>query len=259
MQVTKNKIAITYELEAEQDKALQLAQKLHLPVITTQIQKYDFLLVVTPEHLELRDLRVEHTKPLFIDFLAGKSRHRLQNLGKKNELIAKAVGMKSGYCPSVLDATAGMGQDAFVLAALGAKVQMLERSPIIAALLSDALTRLKQSSLGAKLHLELTFTQSFDFINNLFYIETARPDVIYLDPMYPERTKSALGKKEMRILHEIVGEDVDADKLLEIALKVAKKRVVVKRPKLAPPLGNRKPDLVYSKGKSSRFDTYLLN
>ena len=84
-----------------------------------------------------------------------------------------------------------------------------------------------------------------------------KPDVIYLDPMYPTRTKSALGKKELRILRQIVGEDLDAGELLQVALKTARKRVVVKRPRLAPPIPGPEPNLVF-KGKTSRFDVYLL-
>ena len=87
--------------------------------------------------------------------------------------------------------------------------------------------------------------------------KTKYPDVIYLDPMFPSRSKSALNKKSMRILKEIVGKDSDSDQLLKIALKTALKRVVVKRPKLAPHLAGKKPDITY-RGKSSRFDVYLI-
>jgi len=84
-----------------------------------------------------------------------------------------------------------------------------------------------------------------------------QPDVIYFDPMFPERTKSALVKKEMRILKEVVGDDTDADEIFKLALTKAKKRVVVKRPKGAPHLNNQEPSLIY-KGKSSRFDVYFV-
>jgi 16S rRNA (guanine1516-N2)-methyltransferase len=84
----------------------------------------------------------------------------------------------------------------------------------------------------------------------------AYPDVIYLDPMFPQRTKSALVKKEMRLIKDLVGEDQDADQLLTIALKVARKRIVVKRPRIAEFLGGIKPHSSQI-GKANRFDIYM--
>ncbi|TXH77678.1 MAG: 16S rRNA methyltransferase, partial [Thiothrix sp.] len=83
-----------------------------------------------------------------------------------------------------------------------------------------------------------------------------KPDVIYLDPMFPERQKSALVQKEMRCLHEVVGEDTDSDALLTLARRIAKHRVTVKRPRLAPELAGLKPAFVIS-GKAVRYDVYL--
>jgi len=83
-----------------------------------------------------------------------------------------------------------------------------------------------------------------------------QPDVIYLDPMYPHREKSAAVKKEMRVFQSLVGEDLDADNLLEPALALAKYRVVVKRPSYAPPLNNKKPSTSI-KMKKNRFDVYV--
>jgi 16S rRNA (guanine1516-N2)-methyltransferase len=191
------------------------------------------------------------TKPLFIDFLSPAAEYRRLHSGRK-QLIAKAVGIKSNKTLTVLDTTAGFGQDAVILAQLGCEVTMLERSPIIYALLQDALIRAKNNPEFAKLKLSLI---NCDAISYLKTIVTA-PDVIYLDPMYPHRTKSALNKNTMRILRKIVGDDLDAAELLQAAKKIAGKRVVVKRPRLAPAISNLKPDVVYI-GKSSRFDVYL--
>ncbi len=85
---------------------------------------------------------------------------------------------------------------------------------------------------------------------------TVPEDVVYLDPMYPHRTKSALVKKEMRRLRNVVGGDDDAHKLLEAALQYAGQRVVVKRPHPSPPLGDMKPDFAIT-GKKTRFDVYM--
>lgn len=203
-------------------------------------------LIFTGERLELREVTKARQKPLYVDFLHGKLAHRRKYGGGKSQLIAKAVGTKKGL--RVLDATTGLGEDAFVLACLGCEMTLLERSPIIAALLEDGLRR-------ADLKMELTVTDAISYMKKL--PKENKPDVVYLDPMYPARTKSALVKKEMRILRQIVGEDLDASELLQIALQTARKRVVVKRPRLAPQISGPKPDLVF-KGKSSRFDVYLI-
>ena len=85
----------------------------------------------------------------------------------------------------------------------------------------------------------------------------ADPDVIYLDPMFPVRSKSAQVKKEMRIFHQLVGADPDSDSLLDAALSQARYRVVVKRPRIAPALANTPPNYTLE-GKSNRYDIYTL-
>jgi len=193
---------------------------------------------------------------LSIDFLTGKIAYRRAQNGK--ELLAKAVGIKGCYRPSILDATAGLGRDGFMLACWGCKVTMLERSPVMATLLQDALTRaFTESEWAQKLSLLFIHTDAFDYFNKLELLNnTYYPDVIYLDPMHPVRSKSALVKKEMRLVREIVGEDKDSDDLLVQALHYATSRVVVKRPRLAPALANLKPDFCIT-GKQQRFDVYL--
>jgi 16S rRNA (guanine1516-N2)-methyltransferase len=153
----------------------------------------------------------------------------------------------------VIDATAGLGQDAFILSSLGCTVHCLERSPVIAALLQDGIDRFVKAT-HAPLRLSLTAIDAMVYLEQLD--QTQYPDVIYLDPMFPCRQKSALVKKEMRLLRDMVGEDLDASDLLALSLQRAKKRVVVKRSKLAPMMTEKEPDLVL-KGSSSRFDVYL--
>ena len=195
---------------------------------------------------------------VYIDFLSGKKNHRRQFGGGKGQPLARAVGLKSGKTPSIVDATAGMGGDAFVLATLGCKVLMVERSPIISVLLKDALERGLQS-LDAEL---LSDIQNLSLINadSTEYLLAQRPsvDVIYMDPMYPEKKKKAAVKKEMLALQNLVGPDLDSEKLLATALQVAKKRVVVKRPAKAPiiELDNHKPTMSI-KSPNTRYDVYL--
>lgn len=194
-------------------------------------------------------------RPLYVDFLQGPLAHRKKYGGGKNQLIAKAIGIKSKQTLIVLDLTAGLGRDGFVLATLGCKVTLCERSPTIFALLQDGFNRALSEKWFQDLGLELFYGDGLSYLSQL--TEENYPDVIYIDPMFPHKAKTALVKKEMRMLREIVGDDEDCEKLLDAALKVAKKRVVVKRAKLAPTLSSKKPDIVY-KGKSSRFDVYII-
>lgn len=210
-------------------------------------------LVQTPTHLELRAEEFPHFKPLVIDFLRGSHAYRLQNSKSQKQLIAKAVGLKRGESLYVLDATAGLGRDGFLLATLGCKVLMLERSPIIAALLQDGLKRALADSRYAQLDIQLINIDAIEFFKHLI----EKPDIVYLDPMFPERDKSALVKKELQLLQMIVGYDEAADQLLSKALIIAKKRVVVKRPRLAPHLSDLKPQFSII-GKEIRFDVHQI-
>jgi 16S rRNA (guanine1516-N2)-methyltransferase len=213
----------------------------------------EFSLSFNNNRLELQQTGDDAPGPIYVDFLAGKIGYRHAHPGK--ELLAKAIGIKANYHPSVIDATAGLGRDAFMLACWGCKVIMLERSPTIAALLQDGLTRaLADVELAKKLALTLINTDAQHYFSQLK--PENFPDAIYLDPMHPPRVKSALVKKEMRIIRDVVGEEKDADNLLVTALKYARRRVVVKRPRLAAPLANLNPNYSIT-GKQQRFDVYL--
>ncbi|MXP60855.1 16S rRNA (guanine(1516)-N(2))-methyltransferase RsmJ [Pantoea sp. Taur] len=211
-------------------------------------------LVLTPERLELRKLDEPKLGGIFVDFVTGAMAHRRKFGGGRGEAVAKAVGIKGGYLPDVIDATAGLGRDAFVLAALGCRVRMLERHPVVAALLDDGLRRgYEDAEIGGWLRERLTLLHvvSQQALSDI----TPAPDVVYLDPMYPHRQKSAMVKKEMRVFQSLVGPDEDADALLEPARRLAKKRIVVKRPDYAPPLaGIATQSAVVT--KSHRFDIY---
>lgn len=212
-------------------------------------------LVLTPERLELRKRDEPKLGAIYVDFIAGAMAHRRKFGGGRGEAVAKAVGIKSGYLPDVVDATAGLGRDAFVLASVGCQVRMLERHPVVAALLDDGLQRAyADAEIGHWLQERLTLlhTSSLSALSNI----QPAPDVVYLDPMFPHRQKSALVKKEMRVFQSLVGEDLDADGLLEPARRLAKKRVVVKRPDYAPPLANIHPQASINT-KNHRFDLYI--
>jgi 16S rRNA (guanine1516-N2)-methyltransferase len=211
-------------------------------------------LVLTPERLELRKRDEPKLGAIFVDFVTGAMAHRRRFGGGRGEAVAKAVGIKGSYLPDVVDATAGLGRDAFVLAALGCTVRMLERNPVVAALLDDGLQRgYRDAEIGPWLQQRLTLLHASS-LTALADI-APRPQVVYLDPMYPHRQKSALVKKEMRVFQSLVGPDLDADGLLAPARALATKRVVVKRPDYAPPLANV-PAQAAVTTKSHRFDLY---
>ncbi len=190
-----------------------------------------------------------------VDFVTGAVAHRRKFGGGKGQAIAKAVGLNKGAIPTVLDATAGLGRDAFVLASMGCKVVLQERNPIVAALLYDGLERAYQDAeIGewVKDCMRLEYGSSHDLLTQAQW----QPDVVYLDPMFPHRDKSAQVKKEMRVFQHLVGDDPDADGLLPNALKLASKRVVVKRPDYAGFLNDKTPSMQI-KTKKNRFDVYV--
>jgi 16S rRNA (guanine1516-N2)-methyltransferase len=197
------------------------------------------------------------------DFYGGTVTYRVQKGGGRGQMIAKAVGLKQAGL-RVYDLTAGLGSDAFVLASLGCSVGLCERHPVVRALLEAAYTEALDFAHAAierkdlLSSLERMQLLEGDAETVLAKLSTqAQPDVIYLDPMFPKRTKHALVKKEMQVLQGLVGPDADADGLLELALACAKKRVVVKRPKLAPNLADQVPSHVLT-GKANRFDIYMI-
>ncbi|WP_162524186.1 MULTISPECIES: 16S rRNA (guanine(1516)-N(2))-methyltransferase RsmJ [Photorhabdus] len=211
-------------------------------------------LVLTPQHLELRKRDEPKLGGIYVDFVSGTMAHRRRFGGGRGEAVAKAVGIKKDYLPTVVDATAGLGRDAFVLASLGCHVRMLERHPVVAALLDDGLQRgYQDEEIGSWLKERMTLLHASS-ITALTDI-TPQPDVVYLDPMYPHKQKSALVKKEMRVFQSLVGADEDADNLLSPAQALAKRRVVVKRPDYAEPLAGVAASAAITT-KNHRFDIY---
>jgi 16S rRNA (guanine1516-N2)-methyltransferase len=217
-----------------------------------------YQLVQTPERLELHDTYDPKVGAVYVDFVEGKAQHRRLFGGGKGQDIAKAIGLHKFKHPHVIDATAGLGRESFVLATLGCTVTLLERSPIVHALLADGLKRTLVSDNREAIEIasRMTLYQADAHVWLKALPADALPDVIYLDPMFPERQKSALVQKEMRFFHEVVGADEDSDALLDIARQHAKRRVVVKRPRHAPELEGCKPAFVIA-GKAVRYDVYL--
>lgn len=197
--------------------------------------------------------------PTRVDFLDAGLQYRRLTSGK-SQGIAKAIGLNKLKSPTVLDATAGLGKDAFILASLGCSVTLLERSPIIYALLEDGFRRGLNSSDNEVKQVLNTMTlanmDSNHWFEKISLGKIENPDVIYLDPMFPSRTKSAKVKKDISLLQQVLGTDEDFGELLSAARECAKHRVVVKRPGKKTKDSDPKPDFQIE-GRSTHFDVFV--
>jgi len=195
---------------------------------------------------------------LSIDFSAGKSKHRRLYGGGKKQPLAKSCGLDKHPEWTILDATGGIGRDTFVLASLGANVTLCEQHPALFGLLVDAQGRAEEDADAALImnRMNCYHQDSINYLKMVLAGDYAVPDVIYLDPMYPERKKSASIKKEMQILQQLVGHSADDGALLDVALRVAGHRVVVKRPKSAQAISCQAAS--YTVGSvNTRYDVYV--
>ena len=232
--------------------AKRLADRLSLPLVTEPDPACALLLTVTDKRLELRSNIARAPGPVYVDFVGGSLGYsrRVNRFG----LLFRAIGTQPDGC-TIVDATAGLGHDAFLLAYHGWKVTAIERSPILAALLADGIERARQvPELDDRLRdrLELVVGDAREVLKTLTAERTV--DVVYIDPMFPPKKKSALVKKEMRVLRRVVGDDPDAGELLDVARSVTSRRVVVKRMIHASPIAPA-PSRSY-RGKTTRYDVY---
>ena len=186
------------------------------------------------------------------DFTRMAPRLKPHNLNR--ELLVRAAKVKGVPEPVAVDATAGLGEDALLLAAAGFHVRLYERNPTIAALLEDALERAAgiPELADAVSRMQLDKTDSEPALRRLGF----RPDVVLLDPMFPGRQKSAAVKKKLQLLQQLEEPCEDEEALLDAALAASPRKVVVKRPAKGPWLANREPAYSLS-GKAIRFDCYL--
>jgi len=201
------------------------------------------------------DINHENIDELVCDFTGGAVGHRFKFGGGRGQALPKAIGMKGGVNPHVVDATAGLGRDSFLMASLGARVTMIERSAQMHKLLAEGMAR--ASAVGgdvAEVISRMTLLQgdAKDLLPSL------KPEVVLVDPMHPARKNSALVKKEMRLIRDIVGVDDDCADLLQVALNCATKRVVLKWPQKADPIDGIRPPSHQIPGKSTRYDVWMI-
>lgn len=193
--------------------------------------------------------------PLVCDFTGGTVLHRFKYGGGRGQSLPKAVGMRGGKTPKVVDATAGLGRDAFLLASLGAEVTLIERSLEMFNLLNDGISRARDAGGDVAeviARMTLIHGDAKDLLPDL------SPEVVLVDPMHPPRKKSALVKNEMRQIREIVGTDEDSLELMQVALSTASNRVVLKWPLRADPMDGIGPCSHQIPGKSTRYDVFMI-
>lgn len=194
------------------------------------------------------------TSELVVDFVGGAVGHRFRSGEGRGQALAKAVGFTGSVTPEIADATAGLGRDAFLLASLGARVTLIERSEKMHALLAEGLAR--AAAEGGQ-YAETVARMTLLHGDSCELLPALRPQVVMVDPMHPPRGNTALVKKEMRQIREIVGTDPDAERLMLVALEAAVNRVVLKWPLRAEPMaGLRKPSHQIL-GKSTRYDVFV--
>ena len=189
---------------------------------------------------------------------------RLKRASLKSEMIARACQL--GEKPTLIDATAGLGHDSLLMAHLGANVRLIERHPILFVLLEYAKAQAERDSFlqATMQRIQLIHADSNCYLNELAQ-KGEYLDVVYLDPMFPQRDqnqqaikKQAQVKKQMQLLHMLLPEDGEmdlGDQLLDLAKKIAK-RVIVKRPRHAVYLAEQHPDHQWL-GDACRFHAYF--
>ena len=244
-------IAISAIEKSLHQQASFIAERYGLPILPPGEKTSPFSLLLTQEHLELReDNRL--SPPLYVDFGGPDLLRRASGRGRSETLfraLGRGLTVGSG---SIVDTTAGLGRDAFMLAAWGYRVQAIERAPVVAALLDDGLQRARVNKSLSKVvnRITIVFGDAREFLAKL----TEKPAVVYLDPMYPKSPKRARKSLGMHRLRHVLSDDADAESLLEVALNTATYRVVVKRPLRAPTLGGVSSGSIF--GRTIRFDLY---
>lgn len=254
-QLYLGKLAVLYEGRGDAGEFKRLAERLGVPLRVTTEPTFDqlesFYLTWRDGVLKLLDRELLKKGGLSVDIEPRPGEQRSWP-APKNMPLGQALGRKT---QTVVDATTGWGQDSLHIFRMGYRLRCIERSPVMVELLQDAFRRLGELEWVKNLSLELPELIAGNAIQILAGLDP-KPDCIYIDPMFPpKRKKSALAKKSMSILHELLGDDPDKQELFEIAMQSTAKKVVVKSPDYAQPLGG-KPSQSFQ-GKLLRYDVYI--
>lgn len=260
--MTAAPVVVVMGTPESEGRARALAAHLGVPVLRAPPDDDGTLLLeVSAERLQLRPSGKGASGPVSLELAGGRVGRRRQEAGLYKTPLARAVGATRAAAPVVVDATAGLGTDSALLAWMGCRVLAVERSPVLAVLWRDALARLHEEAPDVAARLSFEEDDAMRVLARL-QREEPRPDVVYLDPMFPPRTKTALVKKEMQILKALHGSslhpaDDEAMALLTVARATARKRVVVKRPQGAAPLSAGVTHAY--EGSTTRLDVYRLS
>jgi len=191
---------------------------------------------------------------LHLDFVGGALGHQLRFGGGCSQALKRAAGFRRGNTPRIIDATAGLGRDAFLLASMGAEVTLLERSLEVYGLLRDAWER---ASAAGPNHAAIAGRMTLLHGDARELLPKLTAEVVLVDPMHPPRKGTALVKNEMRLLRRLVGDDPDALELMQVALACAKQRVVLKWPLRAEPMAGLCKPSHQILGKTTRYDVFM--
>jgi 16S rRNA (guanine1516-N2)-methyltransferase len=234
--------------ETDKTHANQLSASLGLPLVgVDQATDYDLQLLLENSQLGLCSDGNSDRGPVIVDWTSNKAKHRLSQVSRRTEPLARALGLKSNHRPTVVDATAGLGGDSIIINALGCPVIAIERNPVVAALLGNAIER------SAQRDITLLNQDASDWLAQQ---ADSSQEIIFLDPMFGKNETRAQVKKPMQLMQQLLADQPEDSDLLSDALRVANKRVVVKRAAKAPNLNDAKPQLTVV-GKAIRFDIYL--
>lgn len=246
------KICLVATENVNLEKANRIAEKLKIDIVSKNDIKSKSQLILQLDETGLS--LIGNNMVLHGDF--SKMIRRIKTNNLQSELLIKASKIKGKQTGlTVLDATAGMGEDSFLLAAYGFEVNLYESNPIIAMLLQDTIERASNDKEIAYIvqRMHVYEEDSIKAMKNL----SKKPDIIYLDPMFPERNKSSLIKKKFQLLQQLECPCLNEDELLQSAINVNPYKIVIKRPLKGPYLADVKPS--YSlKGNSIRYDCLVM-
>lgn len=220
---------------------------------------YKIFLRAEGNHLSILSSALGEQSCLEVNFVSGALAHRRHFGGGRNQDVCRAIGLNRQRNLKVADATAGLGRDAFILSLQGAHVVAYEKNPVLASLLDWARSQaLKQASAESDEELLSVLNRlNFVFADSAYALKPEDFDVVYLDPMFPQREKSAKVKKEMQILHQLLEDDKsDPYQLFASCLTAARSRLVIKRPVKAPFYADENPSHQVV-GKAIRYDVYV--
>lgn len=235
-----------------QNEADALARRLGVPLAGELPHEAGRLaLVLTDKRLQVQLTGPGAPGPVYAEFVTGPTARRGRDASHADEGLLRAAGARHGRMPDVIDTTAGLGRDAWLLAALGCRVTLVERHPAVAALLADGLKRAREDEGAAEIAARIELIEG----EAVAVLSERAADTVIVDPMHPPRRKSASVRKEMRVFRALVGADGDSDGLLPAAIAAARRRVAVKRPRGARPLPGPAPSGSIE-GRSTRFDIY---